>query len=155
VIRVLVIDDHPVVRCGLGLAIAREPGMALAGAGSTAREGAALARTEPVDVVVLDLRLPDAGAGETVRQIRSASPSARILVLDIDEPDEELYRALEAGAAGCVGRDEEVPRILEAIRRVHQGLTCLPPEIAAAWTAYRARRLTPTSVLPRGTGDYD
>jgi DNA-binding NarL/FixJ family response regulator len=138
-LRILLVDDHPVVRHGLCAAIDRQPDMAVVGVAATLREALSLCRANPPDVLLLDLRLPDASAEQAVAQLHAAHPAARILLLGTDEAGEDLCRALETGAAGCVLRTAEMEEIVEAIRSTHGGAAWMPPEVAERWSAYRAR----------------
>jgi DNA-binding NarL/FixJ family response regulator len=137
-IRVLIVDDHPVVRRGLGVAIGRQPDMAVVGLAADLGQALPLCRTDAPGVIVLDLRLPDAPPDQAVTLIRGAHPAGRILLLSTDEAGEELCRALEAGAAGCVLRTAELAEIADAIRTIHTGAAWLPEKAAERWTIYRA-----------------
>jgi two-component system, NarL family, response regulator len=140
IISILIIDDHPVVRHGLRAALEREPDMAIIGAAAGLEDAIDLnptslsAAVPAPDVVLLDLMLPGVAAEQAVTQIRRAHPVAHILLLSTDEAGDDLCRALEAGAAGCVPRDAELDQLAEAIRTVHTGATWIP-----ALTAQRCR----------------
>jgi DNA-binding NarL/FixJ family response regulator len=137
-IRVLIVDDHPVVRHGLWAAIGRQPDMAVVGMAADLGQALPLCRTDPPEVILLDLRLPDVAPDQAVTQIRGAHPSGRILLLSTDEAGEELFRALEAGADGCVLRTAELEEIVGAIRGIHTGASWLPEEAAERWATCQA-----------------
>jgi two-component system NarL family response regulator len=137
-IRVLIIDDHPVVRHGLLAAVGREEDMVAVGAVANLGEALEQCRSEPPDVILLDLRLPGAPPEQAVRQIRDALPSAWILLLSTDEAGEDLCRTLEAGAAGCVLRTADLEEMVNAIRAISTGVRWIPAEIEERCRAYRA-----------------
>jgi DNA-binding NarL/FixJ family response regulator len=144
-IRVLIVDDHPVVRLGLFSAIRQQPDMAVVATAADLTQALPLCRANLPDVIILDLRLPGTPSDQAVQQIRSAHPGGHILLLSTDEAGEELYRALEAGAAGCVQRTTEMEELVNAIRIIHTGRVWLFSEALEQWKAYReALRLTET-----------
>ena len=136
-IRVLIVDDHPVVRHGLMAALGTAPDITVVGAAADLGQALDLCRSDPPDVILLDLRLPGAPPDQAVTQIRDALPSGRILLLSTDEAGEDLCRALEAGAAGCLLRTAELEEMIEAIRTIHAGAPWLSPAIEEKCRAYR------------------
>jgi DNA-binding NarL/FixJ family response regulator len=136
-IRILIIDDHPVVRQGLMAAIGRQAEMTVVGAVADLGEAMYCCRTDRPDVILLDLRLPGTAPEDAVTQVRRAHLAGRILLLSTDEAGEDLCRALEAGAAGCLLRTAELEEMVEAIRAIHAGALWLPPEIEERYRAYR------------------
>jgi two-component system, NarL family, response regulator len=136
-IRVLIVDDHPVVRHGLMAAVGRAHDITAVGAVADLGQVLDLCRSDPPDVILLDLWLPGVPPDQAVTQIRDALPSGRILLLSTDEAGEDLCRALEAGAAGCLLRTAELEEMVEAIRAIHAGALWLPPEIEERYRAYR------------------
>jgi DNA-binding NarL/FixJ family response regulator len=136
-IRVLIVDDHPVVRLGLFSAIRQQPDMAVVATAADLMEALPLCRTNLPDVIILDIRLPGTPSHQAVLQIRSAHPAGRILLLSADEAGEELYQALEAGAAGCVERTTEMEELVNAIRIIHTGRLWLFSEALEQWKTYQ------------------
>jgi DNA-binding NarL/FixJ family response regulator len=129
-IRVLCVDDHPVVRDGIAAIINLQPDMTLAGAAATGAE--ALERFVELrpDVALVDLRLPDMNGFELIKRIKDKSPNARIIVLSSHEGDVDIQRALEAGAQGYVVKGIVRDELLEIIRSVHAGKRRLPAAVA-------------------------
>ena len=130
-IRVLIVDDHPLLREGIDLVIRNEPDMELVGSASTGRESIDLFETARPHVVLMDLRLPDMSGIDAMIAIREKRPNARILILTTFEGDVEINRALKAGAFGYLLKSMPRKQIVEAIRAVHAGRRRIPPEIAA------------------------
>jgi DNA-binding NarL/FixJ family response regulator len=129
-LRVLIVDDHELVRLGLRTVIEEEPGMCVAGEASTGEEAlAAIGATEP-DVVLLDLRMPGMGGVDTCRAIVSRDPGTRVLVLTSYDDDEEVFGVLDAGAAGYLMKDADPATVLQAIRAVAGGNTVLDSAVA-------------------------
>jgi DNA-binding NarL/FixJ family response regulator len=129
-IRVLCVDDHPVVRDGIAAIINLQPDMMLAGAAATG--GEALERFFELrpDVALVDLQLPDMSGFDLIRKINAQSPNARIIVLTSHEGDVDIQRALEAGAQGYVVKGIVRNELLEIIRSVHAGKRRIPAALA-------------------------
>jgi DNA-binding NarL/FixJ family response regulator len=129
-IRVLCIDDHPVVRDGIAAIINLQTDMMLTGAAATG--GEALERYFELrpDVTLVDLQLPDMSGFEVIKKIRDKYPNARIIVLSSHEGDVDIQRALEAGAQGYVAKGIVRGELLETIRSVHAGKRRLPAALA-------------------------
>jgi DNA-binding NarL/FixJ family response regulator len=129
-IRVLCVDDHPVVRDGVAAIINLQPDMMLAGDAATG--GEALVRFGELhpDVTLVDLRLPDMSGFDLIKKIKEKSPAARIIVLSSHEGDVDIQRALEAGAQGYVVKGIVRGELLEIIRGVHAGKRRLPAALA-------------------------
>jgi len=130
-IRVLSVDDHPLVREGVGTIINRQADMSLAGTASNGREGIEAFRALRPDVTLMDLRLPDLSGLDVMIAIRSEFPDARVIVLTTFEGDMDVQRALKAGARGYLLKSMPPQQMLDTIRQVHAGKKCIPPEIAA------------------------
>ena len=129
-IRVLCVDDHPVVRDGLGAIINLQPDMMLAGAAATGDEALEQFLKLRPDVALVDLQLPDMSGFELIKKIKDKSPNARIIVLSSHEGDADIQRALEAGALGYVAKGIVRDELLEIIRSVHAGKRRLPATVA-------------------------
>lgn len=129
-IRVLIVDDHPVVREGLAAMINRRPDMEVVAEAGNGREAVDFCRRLGPDVTLMDLRMPMMGGVEATRAIRRDSPDARIIVLTTYEGDEDIYRALQAGARAYLLKDAPREELLQAIRTVDAGQRHLPPFVA-------------------------
>jgi DNA-binding NarL/FixJ family response regulator len=129
-IRVLCVDDHPVVRDGIAAIINLQPDMMLAGAAATGGEALEQFFKLRPDVALVDLRLPDMSGFNLIKKIRHKSPNARIIVLSSHEGDVDIQRALEAGAQGYVVKGIVRDELLEVIRSVHGGKRRLPAAVA-------------------------
>jgi two-component system NarL family response regulator len=129
-IRVLVADDHLIVRLGLVTLVNRQRDMQAIGQAGNGLEAAALYRTHRPDVTLMDLRMPGCGGVEAIGAICAEDPQARVIVLTIHKGDEAVYQALRAGARGYLLKDAPGEEIVAAIRGVGAGERCIPPEIA-------------------------
>jgi DNA-binding NarL/FixJ family response regulator len=126
-IRVLIADDHGVVREGLASMINRNRAdMTVVGEASNGREALELWKQEQPDVTLLDLRMPEMDGVDVIREIRATDKSARIIVLTTFDGDEDIYRAIRAGAKGYLLKDITREALMDSIRRVHMGETCVP-----------------------------
>ncbi len=145
-IRVLVIDDHAVVRVGVRTLVNAEPDMeVVAEAGDGPEALAAYTRHRP-DVVLADLRLPDVTGAMLIQELRRLDPAARIIVLTSYDAGEDVYQAVRAGAQGYLLKGTFPDGILEAaIRRVHAGEKVIPAPVAARL----AHRVAQTALSPR------
>ena len=129
-IRVLVVDDHPLMRIGLRARIDAEPDMeVVAEAGDGPAAIAAYAAHKP-DITLLDLRLPGMDGPQIITVIRKNDPGAKIIILTTYDADEDVYRAVQAGARGYLLKGTFAEGILEAIRNVHAGRRLIAPEVA-------------------------
>lgn len=129
-IRVLIVDDHSVVRRGLNALLATEPGIEVAGEAADGRQAVERAVQLCPDVVIMDLVLPEVDGVEAIRQIRSRLPEARILVLTSFGSDEMLFPALKAGALGYLLKDATPEELVRAIRATAKGLSSLNQTVA-------------------------
>jgi len=144
-IRVLIADDHAVVRRGLAALIEGWPDMKLVGEAGTGKEAVDLYRRLRPDVILLDLRMPEMDGVTAITAIRGQFPDACIIVLTIYDDDEDIYHALQAGAAAYLLKDVTPEELLETVRAVHEGQTRLPPSITAKLT----RRMRVPELTPR------
>lgn len=130
VITILVVDDHPVVRTGLIALLERQDDMHVLGEAGDGEEAVALHRRLRPDLVLMDLRLPRLSGVEATARICGEFPEARILVLTTYDGDEDIYRALQAGARGYLLKDLAREELLEAIRAVRSGQRRISPRAA-------------------------
>jgi DNA-binding NarL/FixJ family response regulator len=130
-IRILSVDDHPLLREGIAAMIRSQRDMELVAEASTAKEGLERFRQHQPDITLMDLRLPDMSGVDAMAAIRTEFPNARIIVLTTFEGDVEIQRALEAGARGYLLKSMPPRELLEGIRQVHAGKKRIPPEIVA------------------------
>jgi DNA-binding NarL/FixJ family response regulator len=129
-IRIMVIDDQAVVRQGFVSLIKTVPDMEIVGEGSNGQEAADLFRRLRPDITLMDLRMPEVSGAEAITQIRGEFPTARIIVLTTFDGDEDIYRALQAGAQGYLLKDMFFEELEAAIRKVHAGARLIPGSVA-------------------------
>lgn len=129
-IRLLVVEDHHIVRQGLVALLNAVPDMTVVADASDGGAGVEMFRQHQPDVALMDLRLPGMGGAEAVTKIRAEFPNARIIVLTTFDGDEDIYRALQAGARGYLLKGMFGDELLDAIRAVHAGKTRIPPVVA-------------------------
>jgi DNA-binding NarL/FixJ family response regulator len=130
-IRILSIDDHPLLREGIAIIIQSQPGMSLIAEASSASEGIQKYREHLPDITLMDLRLPDMSGIDALIAIRTEFPQARIIMLTTFEGDVEIQRALQAGALGYMLKSMPPKDLVEMIRSAHAGKRRIPPEVAA------------------------
>jgi len=128
-IRVLIVDDHPIVREGVSAVLERERDIEVVGTAGTTDEGLRLAATLHPDVVLLDLKLPGAEAGESVTTFVGQSPG--VVVFTAYDADDDVFRAIRDGARGYLLKGSAAADIVDAIRQVHAGNSYLSPRVAA------------------------
>jgi DNA-binding NarL/FixJ family response regulator len=131
-IRVLIVDDHMVVRMGLRSMIDTQPDMEVIGEASDGSEAVKLFQSYRPDITLMDLRMPIMGGVEATAAIREHFPDAHIILLTTYDGDEKIFRALQAGARSYVLKDVPRQEVLQTIRAVHQGQFCLSPAAAAS-----------------------
>jgi len=130
-IRILVVDDHLVVRLGLRSMIESEPDMRVAAEASNGDEALEKYKSSSADLVLMDLRMPRMAGVDAIKAIRQQDSHARILVLTTYDGDESIYRALQAGAQGYLLKDVPKEEFVTAIRKVSQGGYYIPQQLAA------------------------
>src|SRR5512136_1155458 len=128
-IRVLIVDDHGIVRKGIHALLSKEQGMLVVGEATNGEEGAAQAQALKPDVVLMDLVMPKQDGIQATRQITQI-PGIRVLVLTSFADDDKVFPAIKAGALGYLLKDSGPDTLIEAIRQVHQGAPSLEPSIA-------------------------
>jgi DNA-binding NarL/FixJ family response regulator len=130
-IRILLVDDHPVVRHGLRGMLDAEPDLTVVGEASSGTAGVAAARELTPDIVLMDLRMPDGDGVQATGQILAALPTARVVVLTTYETDRDILRAIEAGASGYLLKDASPAELADAVRAAARGETVLAPSVAS------------------------
>jgi DNA-binding NarL/FixJ family response regulator len=130
-IRLLIADDHPVVRDGLSSMFARDPGFEVLGEACDGAEAVRLAQALEPDVILMDLRMPGTDGVDAIGRLVAGDPAARIVVLTTYETDADILRAVEAGAAGYLLKDAPRAEVANAIRAAARGETVLAPSVAA------------------------
>lgn len=146
-IRVLSVDDHPLLRQGIAVMIESQPDMTLLPQAATAKEGIKLFREHRPDVTLMDLRLPDIGGIDALIAIRNEFPEARVIMLTTFEGDVDIQRALAAGARGYLLKNSPADELLLAIRQVHTGKKRLPGPVVARLAEHMGQeRLTAREV---------
>lgn len=130
-LSVLVVDDHPVVRAGLRAMIDAQPDMETVGEAASGQEAIDLFHRHRPAITLMDLRMPGLGGVEAIEQLHRRFPDACILVLTTYDGDQDIYRALHAGARAYLLKDMPREELLETVRAAHAGAHRLPPEVAA------------------------
>jgi DNA-binding NarL/FixJ family response regulator len=146
-IRVLCVDDHPLVRKGIASILANESDMLLVAEAGNGRDAIAMFQQHRPDVTLMDLRMPETDGITAVKLIREEFPDAKIIALTSYDGDQEIYRALEAGVRGYLLKEMVHVEVLRSIRLVHEGKRLMPPEVVERLSAYfPAVALTPREV---------
>lgn len=128
-IKVLIADDHPLLRQGLVGILAREDDIEVVGEAGDGRQAVELAGALQPDVILMDISMPKGGGLGATRAIRDKYPDIGVIVLTIHDDDQYLYELVRAGAKGYLVKDSDPARVVEAIRRVHAGKPYLPPDL--------------------------
>ena len=144
-IRVLCVDDHRIVREGIGLIIARQPDMEVVGSAATGEEAVAVFKRERPDVTLMDLQLPTMSGLEAIHAIRREDADARIIVLTMYQGDEDIHRALAAGATTYLLKDTLSDDLIRFVREVHAGRRPIRPDVKARLD----ERATQPTLTPR------
>lgn len=149
-VRVLVADDHPVVRAGLRALLSAEPGLAVVAEAGSGEETVLMARQHQPDVVLMDLRMPGAGGLAAIRQLSADEPGVRVVVLTTYDSDADILPAVEAGAAGYLLKDTPRDTLVGAIFAAARGETVLAPSVAGR-LVNRLRAAPPEAPAARET----
>jgi len=146
-IRILTVDDHPVVRNGIAGLVQDQPDMLLVGEASNGREAIQQFRAHQPDVTLMDLQMPEMSGVDAIIEIRDQFPRARIIVLTTYTGDVQVVRALKAGAQGYLIKNLLHKELLDAIRRVHSGKKIFTPELSCEVASHAADdSLTPAEI---------
>lgn len=149
-IRILLVDDHPVVRMGLRGMLDAEPDLTVIGEASDGAEGAEIALRERPDIVLMDLRMPGADGVEATGRILAGNRDIRVMVLTTYESDRDILRAIEAGASGYLLKDASPAELADAVRAAARGETVLAPSVASTLVR-QVRRPAPPALSARET----
>ncbi|WP_204043743.1 response regulator [Acrocarpospora phusangensis] len=149
-IRVMIVDDHPVVREGLRGMLDADPGITVAGEAGSGDEAVIRDRDLKPDVTLMDLRMPGGDGVSAITRILAGRPEARIIVLTTYESDQDIVRAVEAGAAGYLLKDTSRADLLGAVAAAARGETVLSPSVATRLVT-RLRAPVAESLSPRET----
>jgi DNA-binding NarL/FixJ family response regulator len=149
-VRVLVADDHPVVRAGLRALLSAEPGLTVVAEAGSGEETVLMARQHRPDVVLMDLRMPGAGGLAAIRQLSADQPGVRVVVLTTYDSDADILPAVEAGAAGYLLKDTPRDTLVGAIFAAARGETVLAPSVAGR-LVNRLRAAPPEAPAARET----
>jgi len=139
------VDDHPLIRVGIAAIVNARADMTVVAQAGTGEEALELFRRNKPDVTLMDLRLPGIGGVEAIAAMRTTRPDARFIVVTTYDGDEDIHRALEAGAQGYIIKGMPYQTLVEAIHRVHFGKRFLPPPVANAL----ASRMPDSDLSPR------
>lgn len=141
-IRVMLVDDHMIVRMGMSFAINNQPDMHVVAQAQDGLEAIEMYRSHQPDLVILDLRMPKCNGIEAIALMRREFGGARILVLSNYDAGDEIAAAIQAGARGFLPKDTSLTNLMEAIRRVNAGEEFIPPEIGKRLTGRLASQLS-------------
>jgi two-component system NarL family response regulator len=160
-IRVLIVDDHAIVRRGLATIINRDPEMTVVAQAEDGQQAIAVFREYQPDVTLMDLSMPQMGGVEAITAICTEFKQARITVLTTYDGDEDIYRGLQAGAQGYLFKDAKPNELLNAIRTIHSGQKYVPPDVGAkllqrmSHPALSERELAVLRLMAQGMSNAD
>lgn len=155
-IRILIVDDHPVVRAGLASMLGTRAELEVIGAAPSGEDGLRMVQEHRPDVLLLDLRMPGKSGVDVLLALKAAGASVRVIIVTNYETDEDIYRAVQAGAQGYLLKNASLREMLEAIRAVHAGQRYIPRHIASRLaermvrTDLTARELEILKLLAKG-----
>jgi|YNPNPStandDraft_1061719.scaffolds.fasta_scaffold01965_11 two-component system response regulator NreC len=147
-IRLMLVDDHAVVRAGLRMLLEAEPDMLIVAEAADGKEAIALAQETRPDVIVMDISLPDMNGIEATRQIRARCPETAVLALTVHEDSQYFFQMLGAGASGYVPKRAAADDLVAAIRVVHRGEVFLYPSVAKVLVRSYLGQAGPTAAVP-------
>jgi len=133
-IRILIVDDHPVVRAGLTSMLGTQPGLQVMGSASSGEEAIEMMKLHSLDLLLLDLRMPGMNGIDTLLAMKRLGIPTRVIVLTSYETDEDIYRAVHAGAEGYLLKNTSQGEMVDAIRAVYAGNRYIPRHIASRLT---------------------
>ena len=139
IIKVMIVDDHPIVRNGLEASLLSDPGLELFGKAKSGIEALALCQESAPDVILMDVVMPDMDGLETTRAILDRHPQVKIIVLTSFPEEDLIQRALEAGAIGYLIKNVSIGTLSNAIRSAYSGQSTLSPEATQALVQYRSK----------------
>ena len=142
-IRVIIVDDHPVVRRGLKQIVAAEQDMQVVGEAENAREALHVIRQTPCDAVVLDITMPDASGLDVLNQLKHERPTLPVLIMSIHEEEQYAHRVLKAGASGYLMKNSIPEELIKAIRKITSGGRYISPSLAEMLASEFASPETP------------
>jgi two-component system NarL family response regulator len=160
-IRLLIVDDHFVVRIGLVTSLKSAPELSVVAEASTGRQALELYRAHRPDVVLMDLRMPDLSGVQTTAMLRTEFPDAKVIIFSSHDAQEEIFRAFQAGASGYLLKDALGEDLLNAVNTVVAGKKHIPPDIAralaehAAGSELTARELDVLRLLIKGLSNRE
>ncbi len=130
-IRILIADDHPIVREGLATVLEQEEDLKVVGLAENGLEAVARARELGPDIILMDLQMPEMDGVEAIQEIKEEAPDIGIIILTTYDADDYIFRGIEAGARGYLLKDSPPEEVLKAIRAVHKGESLIQPRVAS------------------------